>query len=64
MGRVPIEFKREGRTIYIETTDGSHHVTNINLKRYLRVRKEVPQLPSICVIYDTLQELKDNLNIA
>jgi len=64
MRQQPIEFKLKSRTVYVQTTDGSHHVTNINLKLYLKVRKEIPQLPQICVIYDSLQELRDRLNIA
>ena len=64
MKLMPTEFKKNGRTVYIQSTDGSHHVTNINLKAYLKVRKEVPQLPAICIIYDNLEELKEKLNIA
>jgi len=64
MNQEPIEFKLNNRTVYIQTTDGSHHVTNVNFKCYLTIRKNVPQLPQICMIHNNLKELKETLNIA
>lgn len=61
MRQISIIYKKHGKFIYAQDSNDNHHVIKHHVRIYWKLRKT---LPDRCILYNSLEELKETLRIA
>ena len=61
MIKLPTVFKKDRKFVYLDDNKGNHHIIKHHVRIYWKLRKT---LPDRCILYNSLEELKETLRIA
>ena len=60
MKQIPIIYKKNGKIVYVQDSDDTHHVIVHRIRDYWKLRKTIPEK---CIVHETIKELKEALKI-